>query len=495
MGSCGAAYQQASSVQEFESICKRECSMLAVDSCLAAGQLAFCTVKECKPSGCSKFEACSTEVTSDEKCPDGQPKQGGLCEKSMAPPSAPLPPQKPDLGVSQKKVNPSQVGTETSQPAAASSSDPQYALQQCDQARQMAEKCCYNPESCISTSQYNYNQLAQLQAAQRQGSKSLQDYCRQMQTAGGLGNQQAESAAGVCYKNYSSCQTTCGQLAQQNPSVSSQLGDMANRCAQLSSRLSLIGNQMINNNDASGYSRYCQNATQAQPQSLSKSEENSSQGRQDLWSQNSAEDCLRNPSSANCKSNQAIKQTSGEASFDSSRSDSKINSGAFNVSESTSSYGSLMPSQVEGVPVKTGTVANNSGGGIPGGGSSGANPSLGTRARGGSPGSPGYTTDVLQGLSSPTGYSATYSHNDSDSGEGSGGRQGDSGSRAPSNAEGQGLDLKQYLPGGTRNPLGRGVGGRNLLYGEINGKHVNIWNRISVRMQEKCRLGVLVDCR
>ncbi|MBX3023100.1 MAG: hypothetical protein KF799_15600, partial [Bdellovibrionales bacterium] len=54
------------------------------------------------------------------------------------------------------------------------------------------------------------------------------------------------------------------------------------------------------------------------------------------------------------------------------------------------------------------------------------------------------------------------------------------------------IDLKQYLPGGARDP--RLMGGMRPPGTQIHNKFVDIWGRISVRMVEKCRLGILAGC-
>jgi hypothetical protein len=131
------------------------------------------------------------------------------------------------------------------------------------------------------------------------------------------------------------------------------------------------------------------------------------------------------------------------------------------------------------------TVANNSGGQIPGTGGDSQGAKIG--GRGGSPGSPGYSTDVLrgfQGASGTTTGGSTETKNEEGGFTGYG--------HAPASID-PGLDLRQYLPGGRRDP-GTKLGGFRPFSTEINGPHVNVWNRITSRIQEKCRLGELIDC-
>ena len=73
------------------------------------------------------------------------------------------------------------------------------------------------------------------------------------------------------------------------------------------------------------------------------------------------------------------------------------------------------------------------------------------------------------------------------------GNGGYGGGRVPATDE-NGIDLRRFLPGGDKDPKRRGIAGLDLNSAQINGKFVNIWNRISDRMQEKCRLGELIGC-
>lgn len=143
---------------------------------------------------------------------------------------------------------------------------------------------------------------------------------------------------------------------------------------------------------------------------------------------------------------------------------------------------------------KVNTIANNSGGGIPGQGGGGqaslggAPGKLGAGAAGGA----GYTTDIDQGFRSG-GYAAggDGGSNDNGGGSGFGGGRGlaSVGGRMPAS---QGLDLKKYLPGGAL--AGARAGGMRAQSSEIHGRFVDIWSRISERFLEKCKLGELTGC-
>ena len=184
-----------------------------------------------------------------------------------------------------------------------------------------------------------------------------------------------------------------------------------------------------------------------------------------------------------------VDEKMGTAAF--SERDGKEDQGGFNLSEG-GDVPSVAPAMARFEPqaVSNKTIANNSGGGIPGGGGGGEAKLDGRGGRSGaSPGSPGYSTDIDQGSRSG-GYSNPV---------GGQGKDGDSGDSDPSFGSGRGpssvkgLDLSKYLPGGSADP-NRRLGGINSLNKEIYGPHVNIWERVSTRLQTKCRLRELLGC-
>jgi hypothetical protein len=92
------------------------------------------------------------------------------------------------------------------------------------------------------------------------------------------------------------------------------------------------------------------------------------------------------------------------------------------------------------------------------------------------------------------GYSyASGANTGPDGGEAHHGRGGTG--RGPAGDDGgmTGLDLRKYLPGGALDPERR-AGGLRPASRETNGPGVDIFERITRRMQEKCRLGYLLGC-
>lgn len=145
-----------------------------------------------------------------------------------------------------------------------------------------------------------------------------------------------------------------------------------------------------------------------------------------------------------------------------------------------------------GPAVQVKPIGGGGGGGIPGGDGGGAGAKLGARSNY-NPNQP-VSTDVLQGFQGGGGYSpsnaAPGSGGESYGDRGRGGRN-----RAVAGQKGQELDLRRYLPGGMYDSSRRAGGFKNSNAIDIHGPHVNFWQKITSRIQEKCRLGVLFDCR
>jgi len=219
------------------------------------------------------------------------------------------------------------------------------------------------------------------------------------------------------------------------------------------------------------------------------------------------QDCARNPNSPSCLAlANAGRENQGAASFASSTKEHSLDE--FNVGQGMAnstdplSFGpASMPSQSAGMIQRP---ANNSGGGIPGGDSGGGgagsaklDPAATKRS---SPGSPGFPTDIDQGLRGGGGYANSSGGTPSGSTLASAGGSQQTAQNGGSQAAARepassmkGLDLKSYLPGGANDPR-RGKM-MSPTQSEIHGPGVDIWNRISIRMQERCRLGLLYDCR
>lgn len=408
-------------------------------------------------------------------------------------------------------------------PSGEASGSAQSDISLCENSYSSATRCCGNPMSCAGDLSYaEQSNLAQLQAMMNQppptNSSGINDYCRQMQALGGSGGSANSSLASICNNRQQSCTLICSELAQKYLTLMNNCGNcdsygiyqnayqtIVNRqgsCRSLAARANQIGSQAISAGAGNSYyGELCGGATNANPQTAAgnSAPTPNSMGNSPVATQNGA-GCAANPNSPACQTSR-FKEASGSAQFNSdavSESGSK-KKGRFDVPSLDEVFTERVldtpgPGSAGGVKVKA--VANNTGGGIPGLENS-SPASLGARGTGGpSAGSPGYPTDILQGTQGGDGYSSPAGQNYAGDGRGQSGYGGLIPTAAAAGNDGNhmlGMDLKQFLPGGSRDPQRRlaGLGPRS----EINSKEEDIWRRISSKMEEKCKLGVLIGCR
>jgi hypothetical protein len=269
-----------------------------------------------------------------------------------------------------------------------------------------------------------------------------------------------------------------------------------------------MGQQSLASLNSSQSGAQCSSLSQAQPQSTNGLGGMPAMPNQNLNDQSQASNtnnpndptgCINNPTGAQCQTCTAnpndpscgVAQQRGTSAF-SENSEPPMDASGFDVGDSPVASKSLFDNgdMQTGQPAKNGTVANNTGGGVggTGGGGSGGAASLGGGGRRPSPGSPGYTTDILQGHLSG-GYTTAGGSGDT---SGSGGWSG-YGGRNPASDGNRGLDLKQFLPGHKKAPAF--VGGAYTMHSaEIAGKHGDIFEKISRKFREKCMLGQLISC-
>jgi hypothetical protein len=469
-------------------------SMAAEDALATCQSMtgSWCQAKACRPEGCAETPACATARTGD------------YARTTTA--NVPFPPSRPaNLGAA--RPNATSPASRTSGDAQGEQATPtgnaSADQSRCNDLAQRAAQCCNNPSSCITDNGMPSG------PAPGQG---LNEYCQQMRAMGAMGGQANESAGAVCYRSYDHCVRTCDNLAAgYSGQEANSLRQTAQACRRYESRVVALGNQGLGSQSSGSSGDICNNVSQAAPQNMGGSGSNSNSANNASPNSNgnpndpygcatdpssaACQQCSTNPNTPACRALAYEKEVRGEATFGNTDSQEKEKSPGsdFNIQDSPSDGSGLglTAGAVEPTAIKTGTVANNAGGGIPGGGG-GSPASLGGGGGGrASPGSPGYTTDVLQGLSSPSGYSASAEPNQAGADGGFAGYG--SNGRGPASDQ-NGVDLRRFLPGGDKDPMRRGVGGFNINSGQINGRFVNIWNRISDRMQEKCRLGELIGC-
>ncbi|MGZ3723085.1 MAG: hypothetical protein ACXVA9_09155 [Bdellovibrionales bacterium] len=285
---------------------------------------------------------------------------------------------------------------------------------------------------------------------------------------------------------------------------------IASSCSSLSSLADQMGSQGLNNYGAANSGQNCdQNSSGMSPQSAGgPNSDPNSQANTNGTNPNDPYGCQQNPSSAVCQ-NCTINPTSptckalaegqkaetGKASFTTADKKTGGNPNEFNVPDTnTNATGSILPASTD--PNKQApeahVIPNGSGGGIPG--DQNSQPVQGgTPHKGGGPsGGSGFNVaDIEQGMRSG-GFSSSPGDqpNAANGYRGYGNGKGPGGGRMPASA---GMDLKKYLPGQQLDPMNR-MGGNSMVSAEINGKSCDMFKKISARIQEKCKLGVLLGC-
>jgi hypothetical protein len=328
----------------------------------------------------------------------------------------------------------------------------------------------------------------QSQIAQSSQSSGVQGAGQQMQTASTAGQSANNLAAGVCANKQAICNNTCSPLVNkyqalvQNcngcdsssvyESTLSALRSKSNQCGQLSAAINNMTTQ-----SASNMANALGGATSAA---------SGSSGSQDGSGDVSA--------SNGQGSAKAMEQ--GSASFTTATPSNKQQN--FNLADTSAVMAGQMiqgagQNRQQNLPTVN-PVANNSGGQMPGGNSPQAGRPNAANAAPRVAAAASNIADIDQGLRSGGGGSFNNSAGGGmDMPDASSPYFGNRGSgRAPASAQ---MDLRQFLPGGQRDPNMRNVGGQAAAALGIHGRFVDIWARISDRMQEKCRLGELMGCR
>lgn len=453
--------------------------------------------------------------------------------ESPVAPRAPAPNAPPPTSRPTAKTTPApNVTTPTARPTTPSSTTPQSVDQAqanasadigtCSGVQNQATTCCNNPMACSSSLQANdQSSLARLQQQMNSGpqaGQSISDYCAQMQNLGVSSSNVNNGFSAVCASNQNSCSSTCSQLAQKYQALSDNcqdceassiyestlatLNSKVAACAQLKTAAISMGSQGISAGGNTGYASACQQAALAQPQSQGLPSAMNAPSTGDLYG------CSSNPTSQACGActvnpnlpaclaiAQGQQRAMGKTGFTDAAKNKEDGSGfdTANLADSLAAVNAKMAMNTDssGVKVSATVVPNNSGGGIPGSGGAQSPASLGGGRGGGAVhAAENSPADIMHGTSSG-GYSPTFADNTPgerfrDLGYG---RKGVNGS-----ASDLGIDLKKYLPGGSRDPR-RNVAGIGPMNIEINGKGVDLFKKISNKIEEKCKLGILWECK
>jgi hypothetical protein len=390
-------------------------------------------------------------------------------------------------------------------------------IQACSSVRSQAVQCCSNPVSCSGSmsaaDQMSLQSLNQQTASGPQAGQSIADYCSQMQQASASSGNVNNALAGVCYSNQASCSSTCASLVDKYQALVDNCGDCEasgvyqaalasvsssnNACTQLKANGNQLARQGVGSSNGQAMGSLCNQQASLNPQSAPgdgsfnsaapTSAPNDPYGCATNPSSAACQSCAVNPTGAACKALQAAQNNpTGKAGFQTAdKKNAGMNPASLDDAAATNAKMSLASASApSGLPPQGKTVPNNSGGAIPGQGET----QQATLAPGKDKAQPaaGVSTDIMQGTRAGGGYS-----------QGSGfesinGAPFRALASAASTVGGYaGMDLKRYLPGHEPQQIA-GLSGRNI---EINGASVDLFKKISNKIEEKCKLGILWECK
>ncbi len=458
---------------------------------------------DCPPgqSWIPQSNACMMVPAPTRRPTDINPKKGPTISKDPAKPK-------------EEKDPETKPGPET---ASTSDSEIQNDTNACLNQENTAVRCCGNPASCggqlSAADQQRVSRVNQLINQGPSANQSVADYCRQLNSLSNDAGKINSSYASVCAVNQNACVTTCNNIAAKYARLLERCPDCASKskyqstlswakqhsgnCATLSANARDLAQNSVSPSSSGAYSKYCsQNAGTGPPTPgdySAMSAESALAGDnfdcQSNPSNPACQNCDLNPSGDGCAAKrEAEKGTMGWAKPGDTNSKEDFN--PKDLSDAERPFMGLdEPSS--GVPVQVGTVANNSGGGVPQGGGANSGNQLDAKKPWNDPKT--YTTDIDRGLRSGgyTGSGGYQNGFDFSKRKGSGGAVRGAGGQARNVS---GLDLKQYLPGGANDPRRR-VAGYGLESSQIRSKEDNIWHVISNKFTEKCKLAMLWHCQ
>jgi hypothetical protein len=424
--------------------------------------------------------------------------------------TAPLPPSRPaNLGQSGASHKTGQSKTTSNPVTAANQDKPTESSADrgtCITLLQAAQSCCMNPSSCLTLSERS--ELNQIQASMNSVDSSLstqqglRDRCMQTNALGESTIRINSLYSQACIRPQTECIARCGSHS-----------DIISNCNALSSQAASFGSQASLGSSAGAAGNGCESLTNASPQNMGGIDNGADAALYSQASPNNPTDpygcqtnpsnpaciqCTNDPTNSMCKGLMETKMAEGQAGFgvpEVDRSPGDFNVG--NLSDASGFNDGFVGTGLQTALTAAGitkTIPNNSGGSLPGdGGTTAAKLDAPSRG-GGIAGRRAVNTDIEQGFrGGGGGYAYASGANTADGGRDA--QRSRSGGRNPANDDGglTGLDLRQYLPGGAL-AANRQMGGLQPASREINGPGVDIFERISRRMQEKCKLGYLLGC-
>lgn len=411
----------------------------------------------------------------------------------------------------------------------------------CIQAYADANRCCNSPLSCMGVDQGTQNDIGSLATIagsagagmmQSGNPQSIQQACDMMRMAGYSATGLNGAGAFMCNENKNGCLDVCENsraeirhLVQQQcnydparthgscPGLQASYDIVNSRqlsCSSFSLNVAAMGQQAAHSGTAAQMAGLCQQLSQTSNPSTTGFEETT----QDFTAIDCSDpanqydprcrDCS-NPTMADtplCRGNGSGDGNNRNQANNGDGSSVDVSSSAnfgsrpenFNTFDTTGDVNAAQQGPQFGEMQNQKSAARgipNNGGGFTGGtsaaGFGGGGGSGGSRG-----GSGGYNTDVLRGVSGGSGYS-----NPAGGGgyQARGGAPNYRGNRAPaSRKSANGFDLKQFLPGGSNDPNRRLAGMAGTAMSEIGPSHSDIWQRLSNRVREICKLNRLYNC-
>jgi hypothetical protein len=309
--------------------------------------------------------------------------------------------------------------------------------------------------------------------------------------------------SGVCIGGQQSCISTCGALISKyqnlsincegcaNQSVYDQaIGELMSQkqiCGSLDGRVRALANQAAQGAGSAGYADACAQRGSAGGLPALGSSGTGGGSSADMLPDRVAAANGSTGFAANADANSG-------AAFHDGRSGAAGRDPGFNVgSMAVSNAMPAIPPTPATAPNAAGVIANNTGGAMPGSDANGGARlgSKGTKVSG-SAGSV-VNVDIMQGERSG-GFSASTGGSGLEFDDGAGSANRGRAKDSDQSSGIAGLDLKQFLPGGSRDP-NRNLAALGGVRSQINGKGEDIFQLISNKMVEKCKLGVLWRCR
>jgi hypothetical protein len=343
----------------------------------------------------------------------------------------------------------------------------------------------------------NQSDVSRLRSLANSGDQAgLKTACQQMQQAADTGSSVNINLGANCTATQTTCSLTCASLVRKYQSLQASCGDCQSssiyssalssltaaqaQCDGLQARADALSRQGLQAS-SSAYASYCQDQMDA---SSAQSMGGLPGAFGGFGSSSGSASSVQQQQQGQAQADPAAR---GQASFQNgmnSTTPPKFNLGDYS-GVTTQPY--ILGGRNDNSPTVA-TIPNNQGGQMP---NTPASPNA-AAARAASPN----MQQAHAGASSITDIDQGFRSGVSPQGSGFDLPQARPQRRPTSTADQSGLlgmDLKQFLPGGSRDPSRRLAGSAWPV--EIGAKEGDIWTKISNKMMEKCKLGVLWNCR